>query len=392
MKKGIFTGLLALLLITASTLSFNVVEAAGTVTKLPSAQWSQLNVVGALESIEGGPVELPSLNTVYLHTKEEHATQTKVWLVDTLKSYDTQTGKLKWSVKFADPGTAMFRESKDYLVAPDGTVYITFTDNLSPDATQIYAVGPDGKRKWKVNLSQTEGYLYRLDNGSLVFASQGNFDNNGNYNGSLTLINKSGTKVKNISYKGTVLAQGNRVLIQTNYGGGKGSRIQALDSSLNSVFTYQMPADSYTEVSYNQVLSDGTVLIRTNIPKTGNRLFGFNSKGNLLWGRDIAGDAVVSSLGEVYGVYANGKLSLYNVKGLVKSVALKDETEFFVSLDRLQDGNIELGFPGSATYVLNPKTLAVDYTFKQKDDFNFNYVGNGVGYVMTDNGFSRIKF
>lgn len=201
MKKGIFTGLLALLLITASTLSFNVVEAAGTVTKLPSPQWSQLNVVGALESIEGGSVEVPSLNTVYLHTKEEHATQTKVWLVDTLKSYDIQTGKLKWSVNFADPGTAMFRESKDYIVAPDGTVYITFTDNLSPDATQIYAVGPDGKRKWKVNLSQTEGYLYRLDNGSLVFASQGNFDNNGNYNGSLTLINKSGTKVKKFLIK-----------------------------------------------------------------------------------------------------------------------------------------------------------------------------------------------
>lgn len=124
------------------------------------------------------------------------------------------------------------------------------------------------------------------------------------------------------------MAQGNRVLIQTNYGGGKGSRIQALDSSLNSVFTYQMPADSYTEVSYNHVLSDGTVLVRANIPKTGNRLFGFSSKGNLLWGRDIAGDAVVSSLGDVYGVYANGKLSLYNVKGLVKSVALKDVTEF----------------------------------------------------------------
>ncbi len=392
MKKGIFTGLLALFLINASTLASTAVEAAGTVTKLPNYQWSQLNVVGALESIEGGPVEIPSLNTVYLHTKEEHATQTKVWLVDTLKSYDTQTGKLKWSVNFADPGTAMFRESKDYLVAPDGTVYITFTDNLSPDATQIYAVGPDGKRKWKVNLSQTEGYLYRLDNGSLVFASQGNFDDNGNYAGSLILINKNGTKIKNVSYKGTVLAQGNRVLIQTNYGGGKGSRIQALDSSLNSVFTYQLPVESYTEVSYNHVLSDGTVLVRANIPKTGNRLFGFNPKGKLLWGRDIAGNGVVSSLGEVYGVYANGKLSLYNVKGLVKSVPLQDETEFFVSLSRLRDGNIELGFPGSATYVLNPKTLAVDYTFKLKDDFNFIYVGNGAGYVMTNNGFARIKF
>ncbi|KTD84100.1 PQQ-binding-like beta-propeller repeat protein [Paenibacillus etheri] len=392
MKKGIFTGLLTLFLITASTLASTAVEAAGAVTKLPDYQWNQLNVVGALESIEGGPVEVPSLNTVYLHTKEEHATQTKVWLVDTLKSYDTQTGKLKWSVNFADPGTAMFRESKDYLVAPDGTVYITFTDNLSPDATQIYAVGPDGKRKWKVNLSQTEGYLYRLDNGSLVFASQGNFDDNGNYAGSLILINKNGTKIKNVSYKGTVLAQGNRVLIQTNYGGGKGSRIQALDSSLNSVFTYQLPVESYTEVSYNNVLSDGTVLVRANIPKTGNRLFGFNPKGKLLWGRDIAGNGVVSSLGEVYGVYANGKLSLYNVKGLVKSVPLQDETEFFVSLSRFQDGNIELGFPGSATYVLNPKTLAVDYTFKLKDDFNFIYVGNEVGYIMTNNGFARIKF
>ncbi|CAH1058361.1 hypothetical protein [Paenibacillus pseudetheri] len=392
MKKGIFTGLLTLFLITVSTLASTAVEAAGTVTKLPDYQWSQLNVVGALESIEGSPVEVPSLNTVYLHTKEEHATQTKVWLVDTLRSYDTQTGKLKWSVNFADPGTAMFRESKDYLVAPDGTVYITFTDNLSPDATQIYAVGPDGKRKWKVNLSQTEGYLYRLDNGSLVFASQGNFDDNGNYAGSLILINKNGTKIKNVSYKGTVLAQGNRVLIQTNYGGGKGSRIQALDSSLNSVFTYQLPVESYTEVPYNNVLSDGTVLVRANIPKTGNRLFGFNPKGKLLWGRDIAGNGVVSSLGEVYGVYANGKLSLYNIKGLVKSVALQDETEFFVSLNRLQDGNIELGFPGSATYVLNPKTLAVDYTFKLKNDYNFIYVGNEVGYIMTNNGFSRIKF
>ncbi|WHY19363.1 hypothetical protein QNH28_28910 [Paenibacillus sp. G2S3] len=61
-------------------------------------------------------------------------------------------------------------------------------------------------------------------------------------------------------------------------------------------------------------------------------------------------------------------------------------------MNRLQDGNINLGFPGSAIYVINPKTLAVDYTFKLNDDINFNYVGNGVGYVMTNNGFSRIKF
>jgi len=151
-----------------------------------------------------------------------------------------------------------------------------------------------------------------------------------------------------------------------------------------------LPADSYTEVDYNEVLTDGTVLIRANLPKTGNRLFGFDSKGKLLWGRDVAGNAVISSLGEVYGIYANGKLSLYNVKGLVKTVALQDETEFFVSLYQLQDGNIELSFPGSATYILNPKTLAVDYTFRLKD--NFNYVGNSVGYVKTDKGFSRIKF
>ncbi|WP_340011625.1 hypothetical protein MHI32_29825 [Paenibacillus sp. FSL H7-0690] len=392
MKKGIFTGLVALLLMTTSTVTSGTVEAAAAVTKLPNAQWSQLNVVGELESVEGNPMEVTKLNTVYLHTKEEHATQTKIWLVDTLKSYDTQTGKLKWSVNFADPGTSMFRESKEYLVSPDGTLYLTFTDNLSPDATQIYAVGADGKRKWKVNLSQAEGYLYRLDNGNLVFASRGQFDGSGNYSGSLTLINKNGTKIKNVTYKGTVAGKGNRILIQTNYGSGKGSRIQALDSSLNSVFTYQLPADSYTEVDYNEVLTDGTVLIRANLPKTGNRLFGFDSKGKLLWGRDVAGNAVISSLGEVYGIYANGKLSLYNVKGLVKSVALQDETEFFVSLYQLQDGNIELSFPGSATYILNPKTLAVDYTFRLKDDFNFNYVGNSVGYVKTDKGFSRIKF
>lgn len=368
-------------------------NAAGVVNKLPDPQWSQPDVVGDLGSLEEGPFEIPKLNTVYLHTKEEHPTQTKIWVVDTLKAFDTETGKLKWSTNFADPGTSLVREAQPYLVSPDGTVYVTFTDNLSPAGTQVYAVGPDGQRKWTLNFSSKDGYLFRLATGNLVFVSRGKMDALGNYTGgSLTLIGKNGARLKSLAYKGTVTVKGSRVLIQTNYGGGKGSRIEALDASLKRVFAHQLPAQSYAEVDYNEVLADGTVLVRANLPKTGNRLFGFGPTGKLLWGRDIAGNAVVASLGSGYGVYANGKLSLFNAKGLVKSAAIQDKTDFFIALNLLQDGSVELNFPGSGRYVLDPVTLQAKYTIRLPENAGFTYSGNGVGYVVTEKGFSRFKF
>lgn len=395
MKKRMLSTLLAALLLTASIGTAVSAEGNGkAISELPKPVWSQPKAAGDLGRVQGPLLEVSSLNTVYVHTIEKHATtKTKPWLADTLKSYDTQTGKLKWSVNFENSGAAMDRDSKPYLVGPDGTVYVTFVGNSSPNGTQIYAVGPDGKRKWKVNLSKRDGDLFMLNNGNLVFASLGTFDKNSNFTGgTITLINKNGSKVKTIPYKGSVFAKGNRVLIQTNYAAGKGSRLEALDSSLKHIFSYQFPAGSYAEVDYDYVLNDGTVVARTNLEKTGNRLLGFSPSGKLLWGRDIEGNALVAGLGDNYGVYENGKLSLYNVKGLVKSASIKDHTEYIISLDKLRDGNLDLDFPGSSEYILNPKTLEAEYTFKFGENVQFSYVGNGVGYVITDQGISRYKF
>ncbi|MFD1177629.1 hypothetical protein ACFQ3W_15150 [Paenibacillus puldeungensis] len=394
MKKRMLSTLLAAVLLTAS---IGTASAAGTgkvISQLPKPVWSQPKAAGDLGRVQESPHEVSSLNTVYLHTKEKHATtKTKLWLVDTLKSYDMQTGKLKWSVNFADPGTAMDRESKPYLVGPDGTVYVTFVGNSSPNSTQIYAVGPDGKRKWKVNLSKRDGDLFLLDNGNLVFASTGAWDKDSNFiGGTITLLNKNGSKLKTIPYKGTVLAAGNRVLIQTNYKTGKGSRLEALDSSLKRVFAYQFPAGSYAEVDYDYVLNDGSVVARTNLEKTGNRLIGFSPSGKLLWGRDIAGNALVARLGSKYGVYENNKLSLYTTKNFLKTATIKDHSEFDISLSKLPDGNLDLNFVGSSEYILNPSTLEAEYTFKFGEDVMFSYVGNGVGYIITDHGVSRYKF
>ncbi|WP_334072426.1 MULTISPECIES: hypothetical protein [Paenibacillus] len=400
MKTKLLKGCLAVLLLTGgigATITVHPAEAkadaAGVINKLPEPQWSQPDVVGESGGVEEEPFEVPKLNTVYLHTKEEHLTQTKVWVVDTLKAFDTGTGKLKWSANFADPGTSMVREAQPFLVSPDGTVYVTFTDNLSPAGTQVYAVGPDGKRKWTLNFSSKDGYLFRLADGNLVFASRGKMDTLGNYTGgSLTLIDKNGTRLKSLAYKGNVIVKGSRVLLQTNYGGGKGSRIEALDAALKRVFVHQLPAQSYAEVGFDQVLADGTVLVRANLPKTGNRLFGFSPTGKLLWGRDIAGNAEVASLGNVYGVYANGKLSLFNAKGLVKSAAIPAQTVYFITLDLLQDGTVELNLTGSGRYVLDPVTLQAKYTIRVPEDDHFTYAGNGAGYVVTGKGFSRYKF
>ncbi|AIQ66099.1 hypothetical protein PSTEL_26275 [Paenibacillus stellifer] len=390
MRRRFITAILFTSLLAAAVPGY--ASAGKTVTTLPSPTWT-VSATGELGSVEGKPVEAAKLGLVYLHTKEEHATQTKVWLVETLKAFDAATGKLKWSANFADPGTFMEREARPYLVSPDGTVYVTFTDDVLGGGTQIYAVGPDGKRKWKLTLSAASGSLYRLSNGNLVFASEGKLDDNGNYTGaSLTLIHKDGYKLRNVSYKGTAMAQGPRVLIQTNYGGGKGSHIEALDTSLKRVFVYQLPAGSYAEVGYDAVLSDGTALIRTNLPKTGNRLLGFSPGGKLLWGRDIAGNATVSSLGDVYGVFGNGKLAVYNTKGLVKSAAFQDKSEFFISLSLLQDDRIGLSFDGAAFHALDAKTLTPEYTVRlgEDDQFDFTYTGSGTGYVTKDGKLSRI--
>ncbi|MNN55529.1 hypothetical protein D3C81_1704090 [compost metagenome] len=140
------------------------------------------------------------------------------------------------------------------------------------------------------------------------------------------------------------------------------------------------------------MLSDGTALIRTNLPKTGNRLLGFSPGGKLLWGRDIAGNATVSSLGDVYGVFGNGKLAVYNTKGLVKSAAFQDKSEFFISLSLLQDDRIGLSFDGAAFHALDAKTLTPEYTVRlgEDDQFDFTYTGSGTGYVTKDGKLSRI--
>lgn len=391
-RRTLRTSLLAtVMLVTSSGLT--TIEAAGatTITKLPPPVWTNATVAGNGGEIVEGPLEVPSKNLIYLHTRENYATQTKIWLVDKVKALDSNTGKVKWSAQFTDPGTSMFREASYYLVSPDGTVYVTFNNNN--DGTHIYAVGSDGKRKWKTVLSTQEGRLALLQNGSLLFIGSGKMDKNGNYvGGSLTLIDRNGRKVKNKAYTGTVEAEHNRVIIQTNTNArSTGPRIEVFDMSLNKVFSYQVPADAYAETGYNTVLNDGTVILRMNLNKTGNRLIGFSPSGKLLWGRNVEGNAEIAPLGNNYGVFADNKLSVYSINGLLKSAIVNDSTEAFTSLWQIPDGSVGLDFPGSGFYVLDQRTLAPLFTFKLPNDVFFTYSGKNTGYTITETGVSKYK-
>lgn len=129
-----------------------------------------------------------------------------------------------------------------------------------------------------------------------------------------------------------------------------------------------------------------------NLPKTGNRLIAIDSKGKTLWGRNIAGNASVQSIGENYTVYENNELSVFGAKGLIvkKTIQLGDPMNVVLNTT---DNKIRVHSENWMD-ILDPITLNIIYHIPYDDDekqMKYYYAGDGYLYLLKS-GYQLFQF
>ncbi|MDQ0088873.1 hypothetical protein J2T12_002283 [Paenibacillus anaericanus] len=162
------------------------------------------------------------------------------------------------------------------------------------------------------------------------------------------------------------------------------SKIEVYGPKLDLLFTYNPPNGTVTYIDEAAwIINNGDILIRMNLPKTGNRLIALNPKGKTLWGRNIAGNASVQSLGQNYVVYENGEMSLYGSKGLIlkKAIELSDPMQVVL---KTSDNKI-LVYSEDWKTILSPTTLEPLYQIPYDEQLlKYYYVGEGYLYAVSD--------
>ncbi|WP_322903056.1 PQQ-binding-like beta-propeller repeat protein [Paenibacillus sp. SGZ-1009] len=353
------------------------VFAADTVTRLSPAVWSSPplladHVDNALASRVTDVHAVPSKALVYVHTQQDIPNTTgktqNSWYLDTLKAYSVATGKLQWSYSLHKPAGA-YTLSTQTAYTHYGTVYLYA--EYSDGTYKLYSIHASGKLNWEKSLSKAATITLMKDS-SLLVASRGTVNSEGVIRSTLTRYDNNGKLLNQQSIQGSLLkAEGNRILIaasklnknQNGWEMVSNPRMDVYGLELKRLYSYQFPAHAniYGDGSDSMfVLNDGTVLIRANIQDVGNKLFGFDAKGKLLWGRMIPGDSLTQSTGTGYVVYENKTLQLYNTSSgkALASVTLEGDPDDYTWLLRTSDGNLMINL-ADRTYVIYPTTLAI---------------------------------
>ncbi|WP_216633881.1 hypothetical protein [Paenibacillus alvei] len=161
------------------------------------------------------------------------------------------------------------------------------------------------------------------------------------------------------------------------------SKVAVYGSKLNKLFTYNLPNGAVTYVGEaTWVINNSDILLRVNIPKSGNKLIALNAKGKTIWERIIPGNAWIQSIGQNYVVYADGVMSLYNAKGLVANTSIKSNLPIPVISEAL-DHHIVMNTE-NGNKVLNGKTLKVMYEYPYDETSRkYYYAGDGYLYTVT---------
>ncbi len=367
--------------------------AADTVTRLSPASWSSSplladQVDNALASRVTDVHAVPAKSLVYVHTQQDIPNTTgktqNSWYLDTLKAYSSTTGKLQWSYSLHQPAGA-YTLSTQTVYTNYGTVYLYA--EYSDGTYRLYSIHSSGKLNWEKSLSDAATITWMKD-GSLLVASRGTVNAEGVIRSTLSRYDNNGKLLNQQAIQGSLLkAEADRILIAAsklnkNQNGWQmvpNPQVDVYGLELKRLYKYQFPAKSniYGDGSDSMfVLKDGTVLIRANIEDVGNKLFGFDAKGKLMWGRVIPGGSITQSTGTGYVIYNNKVLQLYNTSSgqALASVALEGTPADYTWVLRTSDGNLMINMD-DRTYIIYPSTLAVVNTI---DTTN---LGSPIDYV-----------
>lgn len=370
----VFTVILAGVLLLSSMAS--AAESSATDNQLKNPAW-KFTLKSQLDGFTGDPYHVPNSNTVYLPSYTLTNSATKVWEVGVVTAVDKTTGKEKWSYPFYKKGEPYPLNTSDYAYSKSGSVYALVSTVLG---TKLHSVHSSGKSNWIINVPEAQN-VYVMNDNTLLLVDQGMPSSKGKKK--VYAYSPNGKKLAEQSLGDMYAVIGGQYLV-SQVGQIGNSKLEVFGPKLNRLFTYKLPTGAVTYIDEAAwVINNGDILVRMNLPKTGNKLIAFNSKGKALWGRNIAGNASVQSDGQSYVVYANGEMSLYNSKGLVRqrNLTLSDPMQ---TIQKTPDNKL-LIYSENERSVLDPNTLETIYQFPIGDNLlEYNYAGDGCLYAVTD--------
>ncbi|WP_018756940.1 PQQ-binding-like beta-propeller repeat protein [Paenibacillus terrigena] len=334
----------------------------------------------ALKKLDGfteAPYHVPNSNTVYLQSYTLVNSATKVWDVGVVTAADKTTGKEKWSYQFYKKGTPFPMNTSKFAYSKGGSVYALVSDALG---TKLHSVNSSGKSNWTIAVPEVQD-VYAMNDGTLLLVNRFTRDSSGKFK--VYAFNANGKKISEQSVSDMYAVVGGQYLISQIAKQGS-AKLEVFGPKLNRLFTYPLPDGAVTSIDEGSwVINNGDILIRMNIPKSGNRLISLNSQGKTLWGRTIAGNASVQSIGDSYVVYENGEMSLFNSKGLIKKKNIKLDDPMHEILNT-PDNKI-LVYSENGRSIIDPSTLELiyNYPFDQKL-LNYYYAGDGYLYAISD--------
>jgi len=355
-----------------------MVSAAGSSTTdslLKAPEWQI--TLKKLDGFREAPYHIPNSNTVYLQSYTLVNSATKVWDVGVVIAADKTTGKEKWSYQFYKKGTPFPMNTSKFAYSKSGSVYALVSDALG---TKLHSVNSSGKSNWTIAVPEAQD-VYAMNDGTLLLVNRFTRDASGKFK--MYAYNANGKKLSE-QWVGEIysVVGGQYLISQTAKQGSV--KLEVFGPKLNRLFTYPLPDGAVTSINEGSwVINNGDILIRMNIPKSGNRLISLNSQGKTLWGRTIAGNASVQSIGESYVVYENGEMSLFNSKGLIKKKNIKLDDPMH-EIKYTPDNKI-LVYSENGRSIIDPSTLELmyNYPFDQKI-LKYYYAGDGYLYAISD--------
>ncbi|WP_430108301.1 PQQ-binding-like beta-propeller repeat protein [Paenibacillus sp. B1-33] len=351
--------------------------AASSVSKpLPKPSW-QKNLSEMNQFIEA-PYHIPNTKTVYLASNTYIASQTKVWEAGVVTAVDESSGKPKWSFTFYQKGTPYPWGTK-IAYSKIGSVYALVKDG---QGTKLFSVNASGKSNWTIPVPNAEDVHVMNDGTILLIDPDKKVAPTAKSKPRAYAYSANGKKLAEVALGQIYNVIGGQYVV-SQIGEIGNSKVAVYGSKLNKVFNYNLPNGAVTYVGEaTWVINNSDILLRVNIPKSGNKLIALNAKGKTRWERVIPGNAWIQSIGQNYVVYADGVMSLYNAKGLVANTSIKSNLPIPAiseALDHHIVMNIENG-----NKVLNGKTLKVMYEYPYDESSRkYYYAGDGYLYTVT---------
>lgn len=383
MKKRIICVLATSVLLS----SFSSIASAKEWSTLSNPQWTQSTSDEFLD-VKNDIHLATDQKLVYLHMQDEK-TYTKIWNYDTLNAVDPDTGKTKWVFPFFKEGIGYLTTEYPFLYAKNGTTYAYFESN-----GLLYSINAKGKQNWMIKLPEQQhpdavwdNPVHLMKDGTLLYV----VPKSTKLGSEKTIVygyNKNGKQIFKKLISGQVeQITDTYVIVQNQSVSASDFKTDVYNASMKRLYRYEFPTGATTGSGYTTVWDDGTILLRADLPKTGNRLTAISPQGKVLWNREVPGNAEIREVGNYYIVYVDKVASLYDSKGFVAKHTfddIDDEVPIYPFVRMTDDHKIWLDLMVEQ-YVLDPKDMSVIQNFKlNNEDTKIMQYDNNVVYTLDE--------